>query len=201
MRQYDRHVSARVWGGLTGAERAERRREQLLEAGLEVFAAKGWAGSTVSDVWRAAGLSPRYFYEAFDSREALFGAVVQRIADEVIALAIAAVEAEPGDPRDRARAVLAAIADYARDDPRKVRVALLESSATAEFRTQRAALLSRFAELAARLMRALNPGADPELLAADARFLSGGLAELLAGGETMDPARLERLFSAAAAQR
>ena len=194
-------VSGRVWGGLTGAQRAERRREQLLEAGLEVFATKGWARATVSDVWRAAGLSPRYFYEAFESREALFTAVVERIADDVTTLAIRAVESEHGAPRDRARAVLAAVAAYARDDPRTVRVALVESYATEEFRTQRAALLARFSDLAARLMRALNPDANPALLAADARFLSGGLAELLTSGEPVEPQRLERLFSAAAAQR
>ncbi len=46
----------RVWGGMTPAEREERRREQFLEAGLEVFGTRGWAGTTVRDVCRAARL-------------------------------------------------------------------------------------------------------------------------------------------------
>ncbi|MFA9271396.1 MAG: TetR/AcrR family transcriptional regulator, partial [Baekduiaceae bacterium] len=46
----------RVYGGLTAEQREDRRREQLLDAGLEIFAAKGWDGATVKDVCRAAGL-------------------------------------------------------------------------------------------------------------------------------------------------
>ncbi|MBI5104391.1 MAG: helix-turn-helix transcriptional regulator, partial [Solirubrobacterales bacterium] len=76
-------TGGRVYGGMTPAERRARRRAQLLEAGLEVFARRGWARATVADVCRAAGLSQRYFYEQFADREGLFLAITDRIAEEV----------------------------------------------------------------------------------------------------------------------
>nr|WP_239521345.1 TetR/AcrR family transcriptional regulator [Blastococcus saxobsidens] len=165
---------------MSADERSARRLQQFLDAGLEVFAERGWAASTVSDVCRAAGLSPRYFYELFGSREDLFRAVTARIAERVHTTVRVALDGSTGNPEERARAVLGALADWFTADPRTVRVALMESLATEEFRQQRRELLEAFNALAARLMRSLWPsgagGSDVELSAA---VLTGGLVELL----------------------
>lgn len=187
----------RVYGGMSAEERSTRRREQFLAAGLVVFADRGWAASTVADVCRAAALSPRYFYELFGSREDLFRAVTTRIGDEVRATVRSAVAVPDLDPEQRARGVLAALAEYFTADPRTVRVALMESLATEEFRRERRELIEGFGSLAARLMRSLRTQErDDRSLQTSAAVLTGGLVELLIAGaeEPMTPATLGRLL-------
>lgn len=201
--------TGRVWGGMTTAEREERRREQLLEAGLEVFGVRGWYGTTVLDLCRTAKLSQRYFYDHFADREALFLAVVDRIAEDVEALVRAASTAEGQTPAQRTEGVLTALAEYFTADPRIVRVALVESFATEALRARRAALIASFSALAARLMATLEEGAnaDPRGLELSALILSGGIAEALvastSGRAPADApelvAHLTRLYTAAAA--
>lgn len=177
-------MGTRVYAGLSAEQRADRRREQLLEAGLDVFAEQGWVGSTVQDLCRAAGLSPRYFYELVDSREALFLAVTARIAEQVADVVHVALAGADADPDSRARAVLTAVAGYFTADERVVRVALVESMANEQFRAQRRELLAGFASSAARLMRPLRSGpaggvAVRRRLELSAIVLTGGMVEAL----------------------
>lgn len=173
-------MTERLYAGMSAEERSARRLQQFLDAGLEVFAERGWAASTVSDVCRTAALSPRYFYELFGSREDLFRAVTARIAEDVHATVRAALEGSTGSPEERARAVLGALADWFAADPRTVRVGLMESLATEEFRRERRALLEAFSALAARLMCSLWPSGTPaEHVELSAAVLTGGLVELL----------------------
>ena len=57
-------------------EQAQRRREQLIEAALAVFALKGVDGCTVKDIARSAAVTPGLLYHYFDSKEALVAAVL-----------------------------------------------------------------------------------------------------------------------------
>lgn len=202
-------TSERVYGGLTAGEREGRRREQLLAAGLEVFAERGWEGATVRDVCRAAGLSQRYFYDHFASRQELFLALCRDIDAEIRDRARAAATAPGQTPGQRVTGVLAAIADHFAADPRRVQVALVESMATPELRASRAALLASSAELAARYMRSIHPDpdrADAAGIAISAQVLSAGIADLIAAaaaaGTPLDRdrlvAHLTRLYTAAA---
>ena len=203
-------AEGRVYGGLTPGERHDRRRVLLLDAGLEVFAARGWHGAKVADVCREASLSPRYFYAHFPGREELFLAVTDRIAEDVGAVVAGAVAAPAGSAEERVRGVLVALAGFFTADPRTVRVALVESFATPALRAHRAELLRTIADLAARLMRSLHPDperADARSLELSALVLSGGVAEALiaavsgAAPATADElvAHLARLYAAAAA--
>jgi AcrR family transcriptional regulator len=177
-------MAERVYAGLSADQRSARRREQLIAAGLEVFAQQGWDGSTVQDVCRAAGVSPRYFYELFDDREALFVAVTQDIAQQVQDVVSLALLGADEHPQQRARAVLGALAHLFSDDPRLVRVALMESLATEELRAHRRALLEEFAALAARFMRPLRAmpvrGVRAQrAMQLSATLLTGGMVEAL----------------------
>lgn len=177
-------MGARVYAGLSADQRTERRREQLLTAGLDVFAERGWAGSTVADVCRKAGLSQRYFYELFDDREALFLAVTAQLAQQVQDLVRDTLATAAADPEERARAVLTAVTGWFAADERVVRVALMESLATERLRAHRRALLAEFAALAARLMRPLRgsplSGARARRrLELSATVLTGGMVEAL----------------------
>jgi AcrR family transcriptional regulator len=203
-------MGTRLYAGLSADERTHRRREQLLEAGLDVFADKGWAAATVQEVCRSAGLSPRYFYELFDDREALFLAVTARIADRVQETVRDALAGADGDPEQRARAVLRSLAGFFTGDARMVRVAFVESLATERLRAQRRELLSEFSGQGSRLMRPLSGsparGRPRRALERSAAVLTGGLVEVLiawADGTEPLPAELfvdhlTRLYSAAA---
>lgn len=188
-------MGERVYAGKSAEERVAQRQERFLSAGLEVFARQGWSASSVTDVCRVAGLSPRFFYELFGSREDLFIAVTTRIAAEVERTVRDAVAAPAAGPHERARAVLVALAGHFAADPRTVRVALMESLATPRFRRHRRELLESVSDLAARLMSALREDA-PDVraqaaLRVGATVLTGGLVELLVARTTdsTDPAR------------
>jgi AcrR family transcriptional regulator len=57
---------------------AAERREQVLEAALGEFAAKGLAGTSTEDVARSAGISQPYLFRLFPTKKALFLALVER---------------------------------------------------------------------------------------------------------------------------
>ena len=62
---------------------ADERREQVLEAALAEFAAKGLAGTSTEDVARLAGISQPYLFRLFPTKKALFLALVERCFQRV----------------------------------------------------------------------------------------------------------------------
>lgn len=66
----------------------DARRAQLLEAARAVFARRGYHAAGVSDIIEAAGVARGTFYNYFESKRAIFGAVL----DEVMETVAAAVE-------------------------------------------------------------------------------------------------------------
>ncbi|MEV5353537.1 TetR/AcrR family transcriptional regulator [Streptomyces sp. NPDC093516] len=78
-------------GGVSTADRAERvpkqdrsraTRQRLLEAAVACLAEHGWAGSTVSVVAERAGVSRGAAQHHFPTREDLFTAAVEYVAEE-----------------------------------------------------------------------------------------------------------------------
>jgi AcrR family transcriptional regulator len=59
-------------------EQAAARREQLLTVALDTFAEKGFRGSTIRDIARAAGITEGLIYHYFPSKTALLRAVIDR---------------------------------------------------------------------------------------------------------------------------
>lgn len=187
--------AGRVYGGLTAGERRERRRRALLAAGLAVFAERGLAAATVQDVCREAGLSQRYLYEAFADLDELFGALLDDLAAEVETLLAAAFHGRRDDPEVRIRTALRALARYFAEDPRRARVALVESFASAAFRRRRHRSLAAFARLAAAELRGLRrdagaagPDAEDHDLDLTVLVLVGGIAEALMASVDPGPA-------------
>lgn len=62
---------------------AERRRETILEAATEVFAASGYRAGKVSDMAARIGVTEPVIFQNFGSKAALFAAVLDRLADDV----------------------------------------------------------------------------------------------------------------------
>ena len=63
---------------------AEQRRESILDAATEVFAAAGYRAGKVSDVAARIGVSEPVIFQNFGSKEALYAAVLDRVADGVL---------------------------------------------------------------------------------------------------------------------
>ncbi|MVU78512.1 TetR family transcriptional regulator [Nocardia sp. ET3-3] len=113
----------RIWGGTTLTERREARRAALLEAALDLIGESGAGAVTMRAVCRRAGLTDRYFYESFASRDELLDVLYRQIAEEFLdpmtAFAV-------GDDPDRDRALSEALVDKVLEDPRKSRLFLVE---------------------------------------------------------------------------
>lgn len=73
----------RTYGGLSQEKRKAMRRQQFMDAGLEVFGTEGFRAATVRRLCREANLTDRYFYEAFGSTEALLMAVYEQCMDNI----------------------------------------------------------------------------------------------------------------------
>jgi AcrR family transcriptional regulator len=65
-------------------EHKERRREAILEAAQGVFARHGYEGATVARLEKATGLSRGAIFNYFDSKDALFVAVVAQSSDRLV---------------------------------------------------------------------------------------------------------------------
>lgn len=172
----------RPWRGVSATDRTSERRERLLEAGLECFATRGYANSSVREVCREAGLTERYFYESFAGREALLKALADGIVEDFL-LAVAPILPllESDLPRAAHEGAAAFVASLA-DDPRRARILLVESvgvspSAEDHRRTVFAHLVGFLREAAALSFGDwVRQSAEFEVLA---RAVIGGAQELL----------------------
>ena len=108
----------RPYRGVSAEDRRRRRREQLLNACLDVVGDVGPGATTVEAVCQQAGLSKRYFYESFSDREAVLIAVMER----VMATVREALEAVLGDaataPDEQMRLLVHATVDTLSADAR-----------------------------------------------------------------------------------
>lgn len=117
----------RTYAGESLAERTARRRQQFLDAGLQVFGTTGYRTATVRQLCKQAELTDRYFYESFASTEDLLVAVYEREFDHLQQVVLAALmgEAARQDPTAPVDLALNALFDMA-SEPRVARVCWLE---------------------------------------------------------------------------
>ncbi|HZX01613.1 TetR/AcrR family transcriptional regulator [Kribbella sp.] len=94
----------------------ERRRPLILDAALEVFAAKGYSGTTMQSVADAAGVTKPVVYDCFANRDELLLALLAREEQHLVITIVGALPADPsiGTPEEHVRdgltAFLAAVA-------------------------------------------------------------------------------------------
>src|SRR5574340_600509 len=60
------------------SEQAEQRRNQLVDAALDLFSQQGIEGTRVSDIARAAGVAQGLLYHYFPGKDALLAAIIAR---------------------------------------------------------------------------------------------------------------------------
>lgn len=78
---------------------SDERREQIIEAAIAVFGARGYVGTTTDEVARAASISQPYVVRLFGTKEKLFLAAL----DDSLERLLAAFRAVPPDTEAHAR--------------------------------------------------------------------------------------------------
>ena len=151
----------RRYSGLESSERARERRRRLVEAGLDVFGTLGYAGAKIKTLCKSAGLSERYFYESFESRAHLLGAVYDHL-DVLLTEQIARALRTPGlDLLASARAGMEAVVGFMLNDPRNARIMLVEIvGVSPELEAKRHQSQSEFADESLQLLLLMS-GIDP----------------------------------------
>ncbi|NMN97516.1 TetR family transcriptional regulator [Antrihabitans stalactiti] len=118
----DSTAVVRTFRGVSAAERVRLRRDALLDAGLSALADGTRASVTVDDVSARAGLSKRYFYEHFHTRNDLFVALGERLVDEVTAAARAAIATPAPDMLSRVQEMVGSVVSVLISDTRNARL-------------------------------------------------------------------------------
>lgn len=132
-------------------EDKERRRRALLEAALEEFFERGWAAARMEDVAKRATLSKGSVYLYFESKEALFAALIDRVARPNLERVEAVVAAAPS-----ARAAIESLAALAPQIVRRTPAPKLLKILLGDAPAFPAIVRSYRAEVVERLLRALT---------------------------------------------
>ena len=105
----------------------ERRRPQILDVAFELFLERGYKGTSMDAIARAAGVTKPVIYACFAGKAELFGALLDREEQRMFAQfgAAFATGAEPGDLGSMLVAGFTALLKAVSDTPETYRVALL----------------------------------------------------------------------------
>ena len=117
--------------GLDADERRLQRRQALLDAGLELFAAQGYVSTTIEQLCQQAYVGTKAFYETFASRDDLYVTLLAGIADDAFTRLGETVAGIPDDADERTLSdlVLGEFAHAFVDDLRRAKVTFGEGSA------------------------------------------------------------------------
>jgi AcrR family transcriptional regulator len=104
---------------------AAQRREQLIAIGRQLFAERGFDGTSVEEVASHAKVSKPVVYEHFGGKEGLYAVVVDREVRALLDRIAAALTA--GHPRELLEQAALALLDYIEEEPHGFRVLVRES--------------------------------------------------------------------------
>ena len=167
--------------------------ERLLWAAEELFGERSYWRTTVADICARAGIATGSFYAHYDSKAAIFIAVVRQINEDLRKAIRAAIEAAGDGQRDRERASFRAFFTLLSQRPwidRIVREA--EFVAPAVFREYYEHLTRGYARgvRQAQLNREVDARYDPEVIAymylGIGHFIGMRWADWTAGGQVPD---------------
>jgi AcrR family transcriptional regulator len=138
------------------------RERQLVELAEPLFAERGYAGTSMQELARRAGVTKPVIYELFESKDGLFRACVDRAIERMAASVVEAFRSE-SEPEARLRAGGLAFLRFARDN----RVAWDLMAMQGRFADQAQSVRRSQAQLIRTLMEEIAPeGTDPRELEA-----------------------------------
>lgn len=177
-------TAVRTYRGASAQERRADRRARLLSGCLDVVGEAGVTGVTVEAVCARAGLTKRYFYEAFPGRDAVLGAVADEVYAGLHGAIVAAMRGVDGDERARATKAVEVFTETLDGDPRVARL-YAESPGHPQLLARRDVAVDEFADLVLDDVLRLRP-CERERLRTAAVFVVAGTTHLvtrwLAGG-------------------
>ncbi len=106
---------------------AEERRRQIVEAAAELFARKGFRGTTTREIAEAVGLSEAMIFKYFPTKEELYSAIIEAKAATEEILAAAAVAAASKDDAGVFRAIGRIMIETTEADPTLMRLLLFSA--------------------------------------------------------------------------
>ncbi|HEX5762364.1 MAG TPA: TetR/AcrR family transcriptional regulator [Solirubrobacterales bacterium] len=152
-------------------------RERILTALVDVVSERGYNGTTVANVTKAAGVSRRTFYEHFADKEACFLAAYEMVTEHVLdSMRNAAATFE--DWPQQVRAALATVLRFFAAEPELARICMIEPiAAGGEIAARHRETLRQLAEL----LRAGRPesGGGPSPPEVTEETLVGGIVSLV----------------------
>lgn len=142
----------------TGGRRLKRdeRRALLLERATQVFAEKGYRGTTLDDVAARAGVTKPVLYDHFGSKEALLTEVLRAIRAELLGAGEQALIPE-GRAEERIRRAVLAFFTYAEARPQALRVLLNAARGEAALERVTAEIQAEVTEALVALLAPLLP--------------------------------------------
>lgn len=103
-----------------------QRREQLLDVGRSLLAAKGFDGTSIEEIAHRAGVSKPVVYEHFGGKEGLYAVVVDREMDHLLNRIISALSGAT-HPRELLERAACALLDYVEDSTDGFRILVRDS--------------------------------------------------------------------------
>ncbi|MDF2093691.1 TetR/AcrR family transcriptional regulator [Knoellia sp. 3-2P3] len=173
----------------------KQRREQLIDVGRRLFAAKGFEGTTVEEIASKASVSKPVVYEHFGGKEGLYAVVVDREIAALLGGITGALTADEGSRTTLERAALALL-DYIESSKDGFRILVRDSPAgqsTGSFATLISDVASQVEHILAAEFK--NRKLDPKAAPLYAQMLVGMVA--LTGQWWLDSPKMKKTDVAA----
>jgi AcrR family transcriptional regulator len=153
----------------------KERREQLLDVGRTLFAAKGFEGTSVEEIAAKAGVSKPVVYEHFGGKEGLYAVVVDREMQRLLDMVTGALSG--GHPRELLEQAALALLDYVEQSTDGFRI-LVRDSPVAQSTGTFASLISDIASQVEHILAQefSARGYDPKTASMYAQMLVGMVA-------------------------
>jgi AcrR family transcriptional regulator len=175
---------------------APARREQILDVALEVFGRAGYHGASMNDVAEAAGVTKPVLYQHFDSKRALFRALLEEVGNRLLS-AIAKATADAPDGKSQTQRGFQAYFRWVAEDHDEFK--LLYGGGTRrddEFRDTIRHVTDEAAEAIAPLIAAdIEPEHRRTVAHALVGLAEGASRRLVDMGENFDPDEVARQVS------
>lgn len=151
----------------------------LLDAGLEVIGLAGPSQLTMIAVCERSGLTQRYFYEHFRSRDDFLGVLFSATFDQMFSDVRIRVAQAPAELVDVARAAVTAMVDFYGGDPRVARLWIEANGdpAIGDRKAESVRKITEFAVERAEMIRGPFTSVQQTKVALAASIVIGGQAE------------------------
>jgi AcrR family transcriptional regulator len=175
---------------------ADARREQLLEVAIDAFAKSGYHSTSMNDVAAAAGVTKPVLYQHFDSKRALYVALLEDVGDRITSAVLEATK-NTDSGKETTRLGFIAYFTWVAEHPREFQLLFGSNDRTdVEFTAMTRKLESSLAEAIAPLITAGIDAQHQRTLALGLIALAIGVSQhLIAEGKRFNPETIaEQVF-------